>query len=217
VTYRIARDGEIYGPYSTAEVLRHMAAGAIVPTDLAQGEGQQEWLRVETLFPAAPAPQPMHPGGMPKLFPDPPDLPWWIALLIGAFTLGFFFQIWDIVQSAWMKRVDRNSIAVFLYIAEFVVFLMKLPSTLHNVAHNFGAATYMETPSRWLIITGVILLLASRFVLRSELLKHFNGPEPIGLRLNWLWTLLFGGLYFQYEFNCINQVKRTLHISVPAA
>jgi hypothetical protein len=200
-----------------AEVLRHMAAGAIVPTDLAQSEGQQEWLPVATVFPAAPPLALMHPGGMPHLFADPPDLPWWIALLIGIFTLGFFFQIWDIVQSAWMKRVDRHSIAIFLYIAEFVVFLLKLPSTLHTVAHNFGAATYLETPSWWLIITGVILLLASRFVLRSELLKHFNGTEPIGLRLNWFWTLLFGGLYFQFHFNRIDEVKRTLRISAPPA
>ena len=75
MTYRIARDGEIYGPYSMAEVLRHMAAGAIAPTDLAQSEGQQEWLPVATVFPAAPPPALVHPGGMPHLFADPPDLP----------------------------------------------------------------------------------------------------------------------------------------------
>jgi len=195
--------------------MRRMAAGDFAPADLAQGDGQEEWLPLETLFPISPPAHP-HPAGMPKLMADPPDLPWWIALLIGIFTLGFFFQIWDIVQSGWMKRVDRNSIAVFLYIAEFVVFLLKLPSTLHNVAHNFGAATDVETPSYWLIISGIVLLMISRFVLRNELLKHFNGPEPIGLKLSWLWTLLFGGLYFQYQFNCINRVKRTLRISVPA-
>ena len=77
MTYRIARDGTIYGPYSTAEVLRHMAAGAIVPTDLAQSDGQQEWLTVAIVFPATPVPAQVHPGGMPHLFADPPDLPWW--------------------------------------------------------------------------------------------------------------------------------------------
>ena len=152
-----------------------MAAGSLTPADLAQGDGEQEWLPLEVLFPASP-PTHLHPNGTPKLMADPPDLPWWIALLIGIFTLGFFFQIWDIVQSAWMKRVDRKSIALFLYIAEFVVFLLKLPSTLHNVAYNIGAATYLESPSYWLIISGMTLLVISRFVLRSELLKHFNGP-----------------------------------------
>lgn len=217
MTYRIARNGQIYGPYSLIEVQRYLASGQILPTDLAQGDSMQEWLPIEQLFPTTPIPAIPHPGGLPKLFPDPPDLPWWVALLIGIFTAGFFFQIWDIVESAWMRRVDRSSTALYLYLAEGIVYLIKLPMTFHNIAYNLGYGPPVEAGhSLFLTLLGIILFLLSRFVFRNELLRHFNGPEPIGLRLNWFLTLLFGGLYFQYHFNRINELKRALRISVPA-
>ena len=217
MTYRIAREGQIFGPYSLIEVQRYLASGQILPTDLAQSESMQEWLPIEQLFPIAPTPVAApHPGGLPKLFPDPPDLPWWVALIIGIVTAGFFFQIWDIIEAAWMRRVDRSSIALYLFLAEGVIYLCKLPLTLHTIAYNMGYGLPVESGHPFpLTLLGLIFFLASRFVFRNELLRHFNGPEPIGLRLNWFLTLIFGGLYFQYHFNRINELKRTLRISVP--
>ena len=63
-------------------------------------------------------------------------------------------------------------------------------------------------------LAGLLLAIAARFVFRNELLRHFNGPEPLGLRLNAFWTLLFGGLYFQFHFNRINEQKRRLGVNV---
>jgi hypothetical protein len=218
MTYRTARNGQIYGPYSLIEVQRYLASGQILPTDLVQSEVMQEWLPVEQVFPTTPIPAINHPGGLPKLFPNPPDLPWWVALLIGIFTLGFFFQIWDIVEAAWMRRVDRTSIALYLYIAEGIVYLLKLPYTYHNLAYNMGFGPPIEDGhSMLLTLLGIVFLLATRFVFRNELLRHFNGSEPIGVRLNWFLTLILGGLYFQYHFNRINELKRALRISVPSA
>jgi hypothetical protein len=216
MTYRIARNGQIYGPYSLLEVERYLASGQVLPTDLAQSETMQEWLPVEQLFPTAPVQSAPHPGGLPRLFPDPPDLPWWVALLIGIFTLGLFFQIWDIVESVWMRRVQPTSMALYLYIAEGIVYLFKLPLTFHNIQYNLGYGPPVDAGhSTLLTLLGIVLFFATRFVFRNELLRHFNGPEPIGLRLNWFLTLIFGGLYFQYHFNRINEVKRALRISVP--
>jgi hypothetical protein len=216
VTYRIARNGKIYGPYSTAEVVRHMAGGYILAGDLAQGEEQEEWLPVEELFPASPV-SVTHPGGMPALYEDPPDLLWWIALLLGVLTLGAFFVVWDLVESAWMRRVSRTSLAIWVYVAATVLFVLNLPSTWNSVAHVVMGVPLVESAySGMLGWAALAVRLIARFVFRSELLEHFNGPEPIGLKLNWFWTLLFGGLYFQYHFNCVNGMKRTLRISVPA-
>jgi hypothetical protein len=64
-------------------------------------------------------------------------------------------------------------------------------------------------------LAGLALAIVARFVFRNELLRHFNGPEPLGLRLNAFWTLLFGGLYFQFHFNRINERKRMLRMNVP--
>jgi GYF domain 2 len=220
LTYRIARNGEVYGPYSLMEVERHLASGHILASDLGQPEGAQEWLPVDTLFPTSPAPAARRlPGGLPALFPDPPDLPWWVALLLDVVTFGLFFVVWDIVLTVWMRRVSRTSYAVFFYALAAVLFAFSVPSTWHTVAFNFFDEPRVDpAPIVGLLAAcGFVIRLLARFEFRNELLRHFNGPEPIGLRLNAFLTLLFGGLYFQYHFNRINELKRALRISVPAA
>lgn len=224
MTYRIARNGQLFGPYTAAEVQAYLADGHIIPSDLAQLEGAAEWLPVAELFPAAPtgvvpppAPVAGYPGGLPTLYPDPPNLPWWIAFLLGLFTLGAFFVVWDIVLSAWLRRVDRTSTAVGYYAAVAVVYMLKLQGEWSTFRYNLG---YDIAPSHshysWLLgLAGFVLFFASRFIFRTELVRHFNGPEPIGLRLGPILTLFFGGIYFQYHFNRINELKRALRTSVP--
>src|SRR5215469_4086372 len=209
MTYRISRGAEVFGPYAAEEVRRLLAAGSIVPTDLAQVDGRQEWLAVGELFPAPWAMQ----------FPDPPDLPWWIALILGILTGGLFFVIWDIVEAAWMKRVSEKSVALGLYVVVAILYVLRLPEAWHIVDYNaFNGPLVVVTPlGHSLGLVGLALAIVARFVFRNELLKHFNGPEPLGLRLNALWTLLFGGLYFQFHFNRINVQKRMLRMSIPSA
>jgi len=210
MTYRIARGAQVFGPYAAEEVYRLLAAGNIVPTDLAQGDGMQEWRPVGELFPA-------RATGAGMLFPDPPDLPWWVALLLGVVTGGLFFVIWDIVEAAWMRRVSVRSAALGLYVVVAILYVLRLPQAWHIVAYNaFNGPYFAVTPLGTSInLAEFALAIAARFVFRNELLRHFNGPEPLGLQLNAFWTLLFGGLYFQFHFNRINERKRMLRVSVP--
>ena len=223
MTYRIARNEQIYGPYTEAEVRQYLATGNILLSDLAQVEGTSDWVPLVEMFPFAAAAYSATPQGvvggaaaaMP-LFPDPPDFPWWAALLLGIFTGGIFFVIWDLVEASWLRRLERGSAALMLYIAVAVLYLFKLPSIWHTVDYNAFGGPLVHTHMPGLGMAGLILTITARFVFRRELLEHFNGPEPIGLRLNAFWTLLFGGLYFQYHFNRINELKRAMHVSVPA-
>lgn len=210
MTYRIARGAEVFGPYAAEEVYRLLAAGNIVPTDLAQGEGMPEWRPVSEMFPAP------HIGAA-LLFPDPPDLPWWVALILGIVTGGLFFVIWDIVEAAWLRRVSERSAALALYVVVAILYVLRLPQAWHIVAYNaFNGPLVVTTPlGEGVGLAGLALAIAARFVFRNELLQHFNGPEPLGLRLNAFWTLLFGGLYFQFHFNRINEQKRMLRMSLP--
>lgn len=210
MTYKIARGAQVFGPYAAEEVYRLLATGNIVPTDLAQGEDMQEWRPVGELFPAP------HIGAS-LLFPDPPDLPWWVALLLGIVTGGLFFVIWDIVEAAWMRRVSTKSAALGLYVVVAILYVLRLPQAWHIVAYNaFNGPLVVATPlGEGIGLVGLVLAIIARFVFREELLRHFNGPEPLGLRLNAFWTLLFGGLYFQFHFNRINEQKRMLRMSVP--
>lgn len=216
--YRIARDGMVFGPYTDAEVRRYLASGNILPTDLAQAEGTEEWLPVEELFPSAPAavPQAAAAGGMHALYPDPPDFPWWAVLVLALLTGGLFAVIWDVVEAGWLHRIERTSKAIWLYLAWAVLYLVRAPGMYHDVAHNmFGAPLYRHPHGFGIGLLSAALAIASRFVFRDELLRHFHTAEPIGLRLNPLWTLLFGGIYFQFHFNRINELKRSLRVSVP--
>lgn len=219
LTYRIARNGTLYGPYSLPELERHMRSGHVVATDLVQPEGGDEWLPVAELFPAEsfPPARPL-PGGLPALYPDPPDLRWWAIIPLSIVTLGIFSTLWDVWQALWLRRIHRRSIALYLYLGAVVLFFLKLPATVEQVLYNIGFTDVTSSSTSWsLVFITLTLAISSRFVFRSELLDHFNRTEPIGLSLNPILTLIFGGLYFQYSFNRINHLKRTLRISVPSA
>src|ERR1700761_3667988 len=126
MTYRIARDGQLYGPYTEEELRKYLASGNILLTDLAQSEASDQWLPVGQLFPPV-IPNAGKVIATTTLYPNPPDLPWWLAIIIEIFTGGLFFIAWDIVESWWMYRVNPRSIAVWLYIASAVLFLLYLP------------------------------------------------------------------------------------------
>ena len=207
MTYRIARNGETYGPYTEAEVRRYLRSGHIAFTDFVLPEGAANWVPLTQLFPPATQPQqtmmPLRTG-----YPDPPDLPWWVALLLGLLTGGVFFVAWDVVEAAWLRRLERSSTALLLYLAVAALYVVKIPwlwsmGRFHPFGNPFGHAPSFG-------VAGIILAITARFLFRRELLDHFNQREGIALRLNGFWTLIFGGLYFQYHFNRINEVKRAM-------
>ena len=98
-----------------------------------------------------------------------------------------------------------------------VVYALRLPSSWATINYNiFGGPPVGPHHGFLLFLVWLGLYIASRTVIRQDLLRHFNGPEPIGLRLNSFFIYLFGGLYIQYHFNRINEVKRAMQVSVPA-
>ncbi len=219
MTYRIARSGQTFGPYSELEIRQYITSGNIGLTDLVQPEGSAAWIPILELFPLAtvppPSPLPIPVVGPVVLYPDPPDFPWWGALLLGMVTGGVFFVVWDIVEASWLKRIDRNSTALLFYIGVAILYLFKLPSMWSTVNFNMFGGPDIHTHGGSLGTVGLILAIMARYRFRRELLDHFNNRERVGLQLNGFLTLLFGGLYFQYQFNKINQVKRATNTSVP--
>lgn len=217
MTYRIARSGQTFGPYTDAEIRQYIASGNIGMSDMAIAEGSSEWVLVQHLFPltTVPVPPPMVPvQGPSTLYADPPDFPWWAAMLLFFVTGGLFLVIWDIVEASWLKRLEKKSTAFLLYIGIAVLYLFKLPGMFSRMDFNVMAWGGHHHDGGGSLV--FILAIAARFVFRRELLDHFNTREGIPLRLNGFWTFLFGGIYFQYHFNRINQLKREMNRSVPA-
>lgn len=219
MTYRIARSGQTFGPYTDVEIRQYIASGNIGLSDLVMAEGSGEWVPVLSLFPLATMPPAPPVATIPTarvLYPDPPDFPWWGALLLFFVTGGIFLVVWDIVEASWMKRIEKNSTAFLMYIGVAMLYLFRLPGMWSTMNYNMFGGPNMHTHGGSLGSLGIILAIIARFVFRRELQDHFNQREGIPLQLSWFWTLILGGVYFQFHFNRINQLKRATNRSVPA-
>jgi hypothetical protein len=223
--YHINRSGQNYGPYTLEDLRKYVASGNILPTDLARSEEMSEWLPVSQVLGIAPSPQPVYaapvapgfptPAAGVAIYPDAPNLNWGLVLLFAFFTCTLFMWIWNLVLASWLKRVQPNSRAIFYYAAATVLLFIQIivgshmnVQTLQPGVH-WWVGVYTAHPLRNLLGLCVwIVRLIARYTMRSDLEQHFNGPEPVGLSLSGVMTFFFGGLYFQYHLNRINELKR---------
>lgn len=220
--YQISRGGQMYGPYTLEDLQRYVASGNVLPTDLAKSEEMTDWLPVSQILGGAPvaAAVPVYPsepvyaptpgyGAPAGVYPDPPNLNWGLVLLFGILTCGVFFPIWELVQTLWMKRVQPQTKAMPYYIIYIVLWFLNIGSSLGRSAAMMHGDMVHASPLGVLIsLATIVMAIVYRFAMRSSLEQHFNGPEPIGLRLGSVMTFFFGGLYFQYHFNKINEMKQ---------
>lgn len=222
MTYKIARDGQEFGPYSLADVQRYVGTGNILLSDFALAEGATEWIPVSQVVGtiAVPPAVPVGYAAMPQ-FPDPPNLNWGLVLLLDLVTCGFFNIAWNLVQALWMKKVQPETKALQWYIVILVIAALNIiVSAGRVVSISGGRVTHGFTP---LIDLAALFGIASLvlnwviypFVMRSSLLKHFNEVDPIGLELNGVMTFFFTSLYFQYHLSRINEIKRALRLGNP--
>lgn len=129
---------------------------------------------------------------------------WLLALILSIATAGVFAGLWALVIGAWLKRVRPQSSALALYLifdvlgAALLVSIL-LPQRVHLVA--------------WLPVFAVVVWIIASFVMRDDLMIHFNGDEPVGLSLG-IWATLFGSIYyFQSHLSAIARLKRELRES----
>ncbi len=247
MNYHITRGTQIYGPYTVADLQRYVASGHILPTDLAKGEDTGESVPVSQLLKPAGqssafAPTPYQGefqggGALPVMgyqgayaqpaggdagaqFSDPPNLSWGLVLLFDALTCGFFQMVWNIIFSAWMRRVQPNSMALFYYIGGYVLGIaysvgyvpVFMEQMRHALAHDGLVAPHVAHQALMYLLAaaGWVLKLVARFTMKSSLEEHYNTVEPIGLRLNGVLVFFFGGLYIQSQLNKVNQIKQAM-------
>jgi hypothetical protein len=231
MTYQVSRNGQMYGPYTIEDLRRYVASGNILLTDMAKSEDMPDWLPVaqiltpagtpgtsgytETPGAAIPTPAYAAPSTYPQpsglAYPDPPNLHWGLELLLGFFTCSLFVVVWNLVIASWANRVQPASKALMYYIAATVLIVLNFGSSWTVfIALSHHAHPHHSVLGNLLGIATWIVRLIARFTLRDTLEQHFNGPEPLGLRLNPVMTFFFGGIYFQYKLNEINQMKQAL-------
>jgi hypothetical protein len=226
MTFQVSRNGQMYGPYTLEDLQRYVASGNILPTDMAKSEEMPEWLPVAQILgtpgaAAVPTPAYAVPSPYPQpagvAYPDPPNLNWGLELLLGFLTCGFFVVVWNLIIAAWANRVQPASKALMFYIAATVLIVLHLGGSWGIfIAAAHHQQYHRSTLGSLLWLASWVVRLIARFTLRDTLEQHFNGPEPLGLRLNAVMTFFFGGIYFQYKLNEINQIKQALRHQNPA-
>src|ERR1035437_4393951 len=228
--YHVSRNGQNYGPYTLQNLQKYVASGNVLPPDLAKSDDMPDWVPVSQVLgmpPAAPAAYqqplaPAYPASGVAIYPDAPNLSWGLVLLFAFFTCSLFMFVWNLVIASWLKRVQPNSKAIFFYAAATVLFFLQIVFGAHMQTHivqpgfsptrlslNWWVTYYTAHWMRNLLTLATwIVRLIARFNMRASLEEHFNGPEPIGLSLSGVMTFFFGGIYFQYHLNRINELKR---------
>lgn len=214
--YQVTRNGQMYGPYTVEDLQRYVTSGHILPGDLAKSEEMPEWLPVaQILGGAVPTPgfaaPPVYAPATGVAYPDPPNLHWGLELLLGFFTCGLFVVVWNLVIAAWANRLLPASKALMFYIIATALIVL-------NFGGSWGvfvAVMHHQQPHQHVVgsfigLAAWVFRLIARFTLRDTLEQHFNGPEPLGLRLSAVMTFFFGGIYFQYKLNEINEIKQGL-------
>jgi len=222
--YQISRNGQLYGPYTLEDLQRYVASGNVLATDLAKSDDMAVWVSVGSLLagdapPAAPPfSEPLY-GGAPvqapvaiSQYPDAPNLHWGLVLLFGFLTCGYFMFVWNLVVSSWLKRVQPNAISMFLYLGALVLTVLGwFVKLIHGFDRTLDYGTVHTHYSLLAVFLGLavwFVRLFARFSQMATLEEHFNGPEPIGLKLNGVMVFFFGGVYFQYKLNEINAMKQ---------
>lgn len=224
--YQVSRNGQMYGPYTLEDLQRYVASGNVLYSDLAKSEEMSEWVPVSQILSSQSAPPPAAAYEPPAsytpaapfqqtasgtAYPDPPNLNWGLELLLGFLTCALFVVVWNLVIASWAKRVQPNSKALMYYIIATVLIVLNFGGSYGNVVaamHHYPVHQNIFG-SIIALVTWVIRLIA-RFSLRDTLEQHYNTVEPLGLRLSAVMTFFFGGIYFQYKLNRINEVKNAL-------
>src|ERR1700712_3188151 len=141
--YRISRGGQIYGPYTEADLRAYLASGNVSPTDLARTNDAEKWRPVRRVLPKLKEsdPEKLRVEGFRTDVLSPPDIPWWMAMVLDLLTGLTFFVAWDIVEGVWLYRVRRKSRALLYYVIAGLLFGINAPALYSSVIHDiFGGS-----------------------------------------------------------------------------
>jgi hypothetical protein len=139
-------------------------------------------------------------------------LVWWVLIALIGWLAPQSYQnllnslvadAWVFYFCLWIRALDPESQSPFWCDVYVVVELA------------CAATTIQQSPSaRHMWITGIlglassVLGIATIYLIRSDLKKHYNEREPIGLQLNPWMTFFFSFLYFQSQLYGIAQFKK---------
>jgi hypothetical protein len=195
----------------------YVQSGRVLPGDLAQSEGMNDWVPVSQILgniPLQVTAAQVAVAPAPELVPLPPNLHWAVLLIImvlgrvsfGALSL-IFNWVWVLIQANWARKLSGNNLAMVLvamYPAGFVAGIF---------AFGFGAASGQTTAlyavGGIFILAGLIAYIVGIFKIRDAMEDYYNSRENIALTLSGVMTFFFSSIYLQYHINRIARWKKT--------
>lgn len=161
------------------------------------------------------APQPGFGGG--TVGPMPPDMQWWLVLIIGM-VCGLFQLFWIYKQVTFVKKIDPNCQAPRFYVMGFgLVIGGYVLSILGAVmAGVLGSDIAMILPMLGMLVLlgGFICIVLANFKMRESIHNYYTMVEPMGINLmdttGAVLTFFFAVFYFQYHFANIAAQKKAM-------
>jgi hypothetical protein len=159
-------------------------------------------------------------GVMPGIeYPPPPRVHWLVLALVWG-AIGYLIDqlapqpyrnllnslipdAWAFYLCLWIRQLDPESRCAFWCDVYLVVELSFAALTIHQ-----HPSPTIQTLTSLLEIASAILGIATIYLVRADLLKHYNEREPIGINLGGVVTFFFNFLYFQSQLYPIAQFKK---------
>lgn len=166
--------------------------------------------------------QPMSPhggfGGGGAVGPMPPDMQWWMVLLIGMFTCGLFLIFWIYKQAQFVKKIDPSTDAPKFYMYALILYITGYAVIFGGAILGgvTGSEVFMILPLLGQLVTlgGVVCLILAAFKMRASIHNYYTMVEPMGINLmdttGAVLTFFFSVYFFQYHFANIATRKKAM-------
>jgi hypothetical protein len=142
--------------------------------------------------------------------PMPPDMQWYIVLLI-TLVCGFFGLYWFFKQASFVQKIDPQSKGKKMLIFGFIAIFAGYVLALLGMSPNLSEIALLGP----VVILGAwVCILIGVFDMRKSIHNYYTTTEPMGINLmtteGAVLTLFFSMYYFQYHFANIAARKKAL-------
>jgi len=157
-------------------------------------------------------------GGGGGVGPMPPDMQWYIVLLIGMVTCGLFTLYWLFKEVTFVQQIDPNSgakkkfiNAILLYVVGIVV---SFSMGMIGAMMESSIIASLSMLGSLLTLGGAVFLILGMFEMRTSIHNYYTTVEPMGINLmdtaGAVLTFFFGVYFFQYHFANIAMRKKAM-------
>jgi hypothetical protein len=152
-------------------------------------------------------------------YPSPPRVHWFVLTLVyWAFSalarnyapkpyieliISLGVDAWVFYLCLWLRHLEPESKSVFWGDASIIVELTYAATTISQKPSHA-----LELSTNVLGTASAILGLITIYVIRHDLVKHYNEKENFNLQLGGVLTFFFSFIYFQYHLYDIAKSKK---------